>query len=255
MFEATRYLRNSFSITFARQSDVRRKANNFEDALMEKLQGHYSQPQVISVPDELDPEVPRLIFGSRHGFSQIVISQINIGLTVSYSPDWQTDIEKGRNYVSERVKVLYELLDIVDGIRPYFSGLMTQARVVSTANDKEILEHLSNLCFKDRLDDWKADSTHDLLLKVTTIQSDRFFSNLTVQNYRAWKVEEPQTGIQRFSRAQASERGVEITGDFNDRYAFNEEDNYFSEPAVAEKVISGGLEEMKRIITQIGGAC
>jgi len=254
MFQRTRYLRNSFSLTFPRQPDIRRKANDFEDALKEKLQGHYSQPQVIAVPDELDAEVPRLIFASRHGFSQIIISQVSIVLNVTYSPDWQSDIEKGRDYLSERVKVLYELLSVLNGIRPYFSGLTTHVRLVSNADDKQILEDLSKLWTKDCFDGLELDTTHELLLKMTTVHSERFFSNMTVRNYRGWTFEGAQTGIRPSPSAEASERGVEIIGDFNDRYAYNEKNNYFSESAVADEIISGGLNEIKRVIAEIGGA-
>ena len=254
MFQRTLYLRNSFSLTFPRQPDIRRKANDFEDVLRERLQGHYSQPQVIAVPDELDAEVPRLVFASRHGFSQIIISQVSIVLNVTYSPDWQSDIEKGRDYLSERAKGLYELLSVLNGIRPHFSGLTTQVRLVSNADDKQILEHLSHLWIKDSFDGLELDVTHDLLLKTTTVHSERFFSNMTVRNYRGWTFERAQTGIRPFPNAEASERGVEIIGDFNDRYAYNEKNNYFSEIAVADEIISGGLNEIKRVIAEIGGA-
>jgi hypothetical protein len=38
MFEEARYIQNSFSITFKRDSQIRRKANLFEDLLKEKFE-------------------------------------------------------------------------------------------------------------------------------------------------------------------------------------------------------------------------
>lgn len=90
MFESIKYIQSSFSVSFSRQLQIRRSANTFEDFLKSHFSGHYGQPQVISVPDELDSEIPRIIFGSRHGFSQVIVSQINMTLNVTYSPDWQT---------------------------------------------------------------------------------------------------------------------------------------------------------------------
>jgi hypothetical protein len=105
MFQPPSYIQNSFSIFFPRQEMIRRRVNEFEDTLT----GRYSQPQVLPIPDELDPEVPRILFDSKHGFSQIVISQINMSLNVSYSSDWQSDIGRGRNYLTERVPTLFDL--------------------------------------------------------------------------------------------------------------------------------------------------
>jgi len=129
MFEAVRYVQNSFAIAFPRQHDIRRKVNDFEDFLQTHLEGHYQQPMLIPVPDEMDPEIPRLIFGSRHGFSQIVFSQIGLSLNVDYSPDWQLDVSKGRQYLLERAPVLFDLLSILDNIKPFFSGLTTKIRL------------------------------------------------------------------------------------------------------------------------------
>lgn len=252
MFKAVRYLRNSYGLTFARQSDIRRKANDFEDALRTKLQGHYSQPHVISLPDELDAEVPRLVFTSRHGFSQILVSQISVTLNVTYSPDWQADIDKGLAYLSERVPVLYELLDTIYGIVPHFSGMITQSRLPASEDDKKILEHIANSCFKDSLKKFAKGTIHDLQLKTTSVLSDRFFSNLTLQNYRTWEVESAQPGVRPFARSKALERGIEITGDFNDRYAFNESTGYSSELGIAAEIISGGISEIRRIVAEMG---
>lgn len=126
MFGATRYIQNSFSVSFSRYPEIRRRSNEFEDLLKTNFQNHYGQPQVISVPDELDPEVPRLVFGSRHGYSQIIISQIGMTLNVTYSPEWQQDISKGKKYLKERSSALYLLLKILEDSQIFFSGLITR---------------------------------------------------------------------------------------------------------------------------------
>jgi hypothetical protein len=250
MFEQTKYIQNSFAINFARRLDIRRKSNEFEDVLKEKLEGHYGQPQVISVPDELDPEIPRLIFSSRHGFSQIIVSQISITLNVTYSPDWQLGIENGREYLLKRINVLYEALPLVDINRPYFAGLSTRVRLSSTADDRSILKYISQLFLKDS----HEEKTHDIELKLTSVYNKLFFSNITIRNYRIWKFAEPQQGIIRMAENEASLRGIEVLGDFNDRYAFNEQRDYYSDSSVFGGIIGGGLAEIDRVIKKVRGA-
>jgi len=247
MFEAPRYVQNSFSITFSRRHDIRRRANDFEDFLQTHLAGHYRQPMVIPMPDEMDPEVPRLIFGSIHGFSQIIVSQIALTLNVTYSPDWQFEISQGRQYLLERAPVLFALLSILDDVKPFFSGLTTRVHLPTSADDGAILQHLQSL----RSAPEPTAHLHDITVKVTTMHNDRFYSNMTVQNYRRWKIQEATPQLERLARSQASERGIEIIGDFNDRYAFNEKADYFSTPDIVQEIIDGGFIEMARRIDSV----
>ena len=247
MFESPRYIQNSFSVTMERQVDIRRRANDFEDLLKEKTGGHYGQPQVVPVPDELDPEVPRLIFGSRHGFSQILISQISMTLTVNYSPEWQLDISKGQAYLFERTKALFTLLDLLNKSPLFFSGLTTRVRIASTETDYAIIARLRRLYGISS----KNSNIHDLMFKVTNVHKDRFFSNMMVQNYRVWKIFDQPQMLLRLPLNEARERGVEIINDFNDRYAFNENSDYYSSPETLKEIIESGYSETAKLITDI----
>ena len=242
MFDKAKYIQNSFNIFFSRQTEIRRSANVIED----KLKGRYFQPHIVPVPDDLDPEVPRMIFGSEHGFSQIIVSQVTLVLNVTYSPDWQIDISKGRQYLFERVPILFELLDILKGEKPHFCGLSTRVHLSTKTEDKKIIEHLEKLFLKNSMN-----SIYDVQLKITNVLSQRFFSNITVQNYRSWKLEGPRQGVVRLPQNEVSDHGIEISCDFNDRYAFNENNEYYTSRENAEAIIEGGLNETKRIIIQV----
>lgn len=245
MFSELRYIQNSFNVVFTRQPTIRRKANEFED----KLKGRYFQPQIISVPDELDPEVPRMIFGSEHGFSQIIVSQVSFVLNVTYSPDWQINISEGKKYLNERISILFDLISLLKEIRPFFSGLSTKVHIASTKDDETIVKQIAEIFLKE--EDIK--NIHDLQFKRTEVMSNRFFSNITINNYRTWKIDSGQQEILSLSSKDASERGIEIVADFNDRYSFNENKEYRSNTDVAKEIIDGGLSEIKKFADMIGG--
>jgi hypothetical protein len=247
MFEAVRYVQNSFAIALPRQHGIRRKANDFEDFLQANLEGHYQQPMLIPVPDEMDPEIPRLIFGSRHGFSQIVVSRIGLSLNVTYSPDWQLDVSKGRQYLLERAPVLFDLFSILDNIKPFFSGLTTRVRLPVNADDETILRYL----YKFVAEALQAADIHDVTVKIASFYNQMLYSNMTAQYYRTWKMEKATTDLQRLSRQCVSERGIEITGDFNDRYPFNERADYFSSPKIVSELLTGGFAEIHRLIDNL----
>jgi hypothetical protein len=190
-----------------------------------------------------------MIFGSEHGFSQIIVSQVTLVLNVTYSPDWQIDISKGRQYLFERVPILFELLDILKGEKPYFCGLSTRVHLSTKAEDRKIIEHLEKLLLRNSMN-----SIYDLQLKIAYVLSQRFFSNITLQNYRSWKLEGPRQGILRLPQNEASDQGIEISGDFNDRYAFNENKDYNTSRENSEEIIEGGLTEIKKMIKRVEGS-
>ncbi len=249
MFDQTKYIQNSYSIAFPRYSQIRRRANEFEDLLKDQFEGHYSQPQVISIPDELDPEVPRMIFGSKHGFSQIVISQISVSLNVIYSPDWQLDISKGREYLKERISALYRLHDLLESVPVLFSGLITKVQLPSKVEETILFEHLyrnvSNLT--------SGDDIYDINVKFTNVIKEKYFNNITVLNYRTWDSMNNRQTVPRLSRKSTCEYGIEIISDFNDRYAYNEKSNYFSSGSIAVNLIDEGISRLNEAILKIKG--
>lgn len=244
MFEEPRYTQNSFSIAFSSQLDIRRRASVLED----HLKGKYLQPLVLPVPDELDPEVVRIIFGSQNGHSQIFISQVSISLQVNYSPDWQTDTQKLKAYLAERVTTLFELLKLMPDAEPFFCGLITQVQVKSTADDQAILRYLV-----DRLTpQTDIAELHDIQIRITHVRQSCFFDNMQVQNHRRWKKQSrADTDTPRLPNHEVTERGILLIGDFNDRYAFNEQTNYNTNPETAQEVIVAGLDAMTQFINQI----
>ncbi len=246
MFQTPKYLQNSFSIVFPRKPSIRKNVFEFE----KKLEDLYIQPQVINIPDEINPEMPRMVFTSKHGHSQIIISQVNLVLNVNYSSDWQSDISQGKEYILNKVSVLYELLNILEEACPYFSGFNTLVQIPAQEEDNEtIISHIYNLFSKDL-----EPSPYDLYefqFKTSKIVEDSFFSNITIQNYRNWNLDFGVEGIPKLYSKDIIESGIQIVGDFNDRYAFNEKESYCSIQKQAQKIIDLGLAKVSNTIEQI----
>ena len=245
MFQPPRYIQSSFSIHFPRQNAIRRKANEFEDFLGSK----YNQPQILPVPDDMAPEIPRILFESAHGHSQIVVSQINMSLDVSYSSDWQDDISKGKEYLDERVLILFELAGMLGNEEKiHFCGIVTRARLISQESDKKIISRMSDVFLLKQGDS----ELHDLEVRKTTIFAQKYYSNMAIKNFRAWQF--PTDSAFHPPRAhhnQVVERGLEITGDFNDRFGYNQGADYYSGRDEAEFLIGQGVSEVRQVIAHI----
>ncbi len=244
MFNHVKYIQNSFSIAFPRQIDIRRRANDFEDKLGENPDLTYGQPQVIPIPDELDPEMPRLIFSSKHGSSQIIISQINLILNVNYSPDWQVDIARGKKYLLKRMGMLFQLLSVIKDIKFYFSGLSTRVMLPTEETDHNIIKNIASKYIKNCC----LESIHEINIKLTSVVNSNYFSNIVIQNYRTWIFGEPQQNIVRLPNNMVNERGIQISGDMNDRYAFNERNDYYSNEEAAKEIFNHAFREIDAVI-------
>ena len=247
MFEEARYLLNSFSIAFPRQPDVRRRANDLEDKLKERLAGHYSQPTVLPLPDDLDPHVPRLIFSSQHGFSQILVSQVNLVFNVTYSAEWQVDEKKREKHLRDRFPIMFELLSALDVVKPHFCGLMTNVHLASREDDSAIVAHVARMFLRNG----SLPDTYDIEVRRAIVTEDRFFNVTAVQNYRLWDRELQQ--LQPLPRKDVKERGVQVVVDFNDRYSFNERESYSTDSALASEIIDRSYKEMQETVSRIEG--
>ena len=246
MFQKPKYLQNSFTVIFPRKASIRRSAFDFES----KLENLYSQPQILGIPDDINPDLPRMIFTSKHGHSQIFISQINFVLNVNYSIDWQSDISKGREYLLKKVSILFDLLEIIDEKCPCFCGLSTLVQIPAQEEDEKVISHIYNL-FSNK-GNLSSPDIYEFQLKTSKIVRTEFFSNITVQNYRNWDIIDiGLEGILKLSSKKITESGIQITGDINDRYVFNERESYCSEQNQAKTIIELGLDEVNSTIDKI----
>lgn len=245
MFEQPRYIQNNFSVVFPRVIDIRRKAFDLE----EKLKNEYVQPQIISIPDELEPQLPRIVFDSRSGYSQIFVSQISISLNVTYSPDFQLDPQKRLDYLRQRVPILFTLFELLEDITPYFSGLSTVVHLPSVLDNQRVLAYLADVFLKTP----PPKGVHDLQIKITNIIEQRFFNNITAENYRIWSPEVLKPGVVQLSQASVKEQGISITSDLNDRYAFNEDGSYRTSRDLTNKIIELAYQEIDTILHMVKG--
>jgi hypothetical protein len=243
VFEQPRYVQSTFSLVFP----TVRNLLSSEQALYAVLKGKYFQA-VVASQGEPGQSAP-LVYQSHHGHSQIVVEPTSATLNVVYSPDWQTKIHEGHSYVEERAHMLFDLLDRIGDEPPLFCGSVTRVRLATATSvpDEELAPFAARL-FAPNVD---ADTAHDILVRSTNLVDGVYFNNVTVQNYRAWSIGLPQIGVMRLARNQAIERGIEIVGDFNTRYAFNEGVEFAVTKDVATRVLDRNLSTVGDVARRV----
>jgi hypothetical protein len=235
------FVANSLNVIFPRAAKIRRRVNEFED----RLDGLYGQPQTVPVPDELDPQVPRLVFQSLGGHSQLVVSQVSIAFTVVYDGAWTTDPSKRLDYLRERVPLVYDLCEVAQ-VKPVFTGLTGRVRLASDATDADVLARLTNVL---GIKNVPADLS-EVSLRLSAVVDGRFFNNITVQSYREWQADDASS-VGPMPAAKALSRGVELIHDLNDRFAYNEHSDYETSQAAGLDIVTRAQDLLHAWVSRI----
>lgn len=247
LFEQPRYLQSTFTLVLPEQRDVA----CHEKQIYGRLRPRYFPAQSARVPSLGDAEQPGLVFNSQHGHSQIVVGASSIVLNVVYSQDWQTKPPEAQQYIHERMGLVFDATEVFEDVPLLFCGSMTRVHLRSGAADDDVVQALAQVFVRSPT----TDPYHDLVLRMTTVVDDLFFDNITVQNYRTWNLGlgQGQGSTLRLARKQAVERGVEVAGDFNSRYAFNEGKDFEVTRQAAEQIIARNLESVAKVASLLEG--
>lgn len=255
MFEQPKIIESSLSIYFNRQFEIRKNVGNIEHSLNDIFPNTYSPPFVIPIPDELDPNIPRLIFNAVNAYTQIVISQVNISLNTRFLPEYQSDREMCKKKIKEVALKIYEIGRKAFNTNPLFIGLFTRIDISSILTDDiKIIDYLSKMYLNERIDQkfMKDSQIYDIEIKFTRKVDEQFFSNIIIKNFREWQFPLTLKEIPRFSEKKSLVRGLQILVDYNDRYAFNEKEDYFTSIEALEKIIEQTFNEIDLILNTIG---
>jgi hypothetical protein len=215
-----------------------------QDQMTDVVLGKYLPPVLFDGPDGY----PVRAMISEHGNSQIIVTSSSISLNASFSPRWQQQSELGRQYVGERVGLLF---GIVSGLRAtalIYAGTTVETRITSTLDDSDIARAIEDVYggrFGDRLT--------DLAVKASEVVDGNYNRNVTVHNFRIFAAG-PQAPPQiKLENATASERGVGVSVDYNSRYGYNEGRNAPVTPEDVSRIIDGAFSasaEMSRRVAE-----
>ena len=246
--------RHSLALNFGRNIRIRRAVNDIEDLVRERSEGGFAQPQIFPVPDELDPEIPRVVFNSRAGFSQLIVTQMGVTFNVGYSADWAEDSEKCVQYLLSRVDLLFKIGAVgwKHSPAPLFCGVTTTAHLETESQSDAV--SLIAPAFSDA----KAlrESANELSYRQSLNVNSQFYSNIAVSTMVRLAddaIASTQDGVPRFTSDTIQGYAVEVVGDYNDRLAYNLDLNYRSSSDVVLAMIHAGREQVMGSIQRLQG--
>lgn len=234
-------VRHSISLTMGRNPSIRRMVNEIEDLIKAESIGGFAQPQLIPVPDELDPEIPRVVFTSKGGHTQVMVSQVSVTFNANYSPDWAQNPDKCRDYLLSKVDLLFRIVSIGwHGVAPNFAGISTAFRVPADTREQSVA--MLSRIFSDS--GKFAGSATELSCRWSLSEEQRFFNNVALQTFITLDEQYLMQvdGVPRINAETINSCGVEILTDFNDRLAFNERVKYSTNRETVKEMLAAGYK-------------
>lgn len=204
----------NISLKFPYKEKIRRLYNDVED-LFSSL---YLQPTVLPVPDEIEPMIPRITLNSKHGHSTINFSQVSIDFVVNYDDNYRYDYNKCEAYLKERMLLIHEFLRKAQIDSIYYIGITTQIKYLENASLDEVA-----LLKETYLKDFEADNIYDYNQKITILENDEYFHNITIGNYRDYSgeiINAQIPAIVSFEKARVQGKGIFVVLDINNRYKY-----------------------------------
>lgn len=240
-------VRHSLSLTMGRNLSIRRMVNDIEDLIKQHSLGGFAQPQLIPVPDELDAEIPRVVFTSQGGHTQVVVSQVSVTFNANYSPDWAEDSDRCREYLLSKVDLLFSIASA--GWRnssPHFAGVTTVFRIPADSRRDSVA--LLAPVFADR--QLLTTRANELSCRWSLDEQDRFFNNVALQTFITLNEQSLNSTdvIPRINEDTIGACGVEIVSDYNDRLAFNVRPQYSTNATTVKEMLAAGYEAARNAV-------
>jgi hypothetical protein len=251
MFEVININSRKIAINFFAIDKIRRLSNEFEDTLQKIAPNKYKAPSFVNVPDEIEAiDIPRIIFQSEHGFSEIRIAPGVMSFEVKYSDDWKIKYEESKKYFSDRINILFHLFEeVLTDVKISFIGHSIISNFPCGKDANLIRKKIMEILEMKPSDDFK--NLYEINCKLATVLGNKYFRNVTFSSNR--KLNRPIRLDNRILEKDIIELGLLLQLDVNDRYAFHNIENYYSSFDESKKIITICDELLSKYATKIIG--
>jgi len=87
---------------------IRKRIFEFEDNLKSEFKIPF---RAFTVPDDMDPNIPRFESESIHGHSRLQVSQSRVTLATNYNDEFKLDYDQVEHYIDNKCKLLSDLVE------------------------------------------------------------------------------------------------------------------------------------------------
>ena len=214
---------NSINLVFPTINNMRVFLFEFEKKFHE-----FSTPfTLIPVPDGTPPEIPRITATSKHGHSNLIITQQTAQIFTNYDDAYSGDASLCWQYFEDKAKQLVEGIKTILNHSFYFAGLST----IVYFDTKEDPVNL----IKERFLRIKSKTPFDISTRLSYDIDDVFYVNMEIQNARTYEGIQIGNPLSLIGMHELSSF-IQVTLDVNDRHAFNTKPDYLSDETKIDEI-------------------
>ena len=192
----------------------------------------YNEPSILPIPDDAPREIPRIMLQSEHGYSQITISPEVISFIVTFDEAFSSDWVKCEEYLKEKKGIIEDFL-VAAGIKKIkYCGVFTSYQYENISPESNATSVIQESLLKDVA---IKDKIFDINCRMTFTIDETYYVNISYENARLYQ-EDTDLYSAGFLNEELS-NAIAVTVDVNDRYAFNNRQEYESNTSVLEKLI------------------
>ena len=239
---------NNIVVTFwfNKVTDIKNKINYFEDELKEYFHGINS----IGVPADINPDYPRLTAISDSGHTKLNVSMINLQITTNFDKEFSSDYEKCFDYIKQRVLKIYNLLTKQLEINILYGAIF----VLCEVDDKNPMDLI-----KGNLLSPKLDSNYcGLGVKIAEVIDNKFYKSLSFNTTKQITINKKLNASKTeiilplisLTNAVVEKEGIAISYEINDKYLFDNEENYSMNLEILNSMLSIAREDISNEITK-----
>lgn len=208
-------------------------------------------PNIVSrqlLPPEAPSQLPHLTLAGSS--SQLALSAIQADFEVRFYGEYLRDVARGLEYAEEKIGTMLAGYQAM-GVSPSMIGLIGTLRFSLGESNEDAVRHILETHLKSSVD---PAETQDAQVKIAVKVREKYFVNLTLNNYEARKLERPimpgMTEVRiRPWEGEVDDVGLELTVDINN----NLEARVAGEnPEVTEDGVRSVVGLMREVATSVG---
>ena len=231
---------------FNKVEDIKNKINIFEQNLNQYFCGINS----IGVPANIDPLFPRLNAISDGGHTKLNISMINFQLDTKFDAAYNSDYSKCFEYIKERIFKAYQLLTQKLGLKIIYVAIMASCEIENVNPVNTIQKSL----LKENLNK----SYSNIGVRYSEIVENKFYRNISLSSSKKVTISKKVTDNNELilpliplGKARIEENCIRVIYELNDKYSFDNNENYSLNEDVFSKMINRAEKEITNDILKL----
>jgi len=215
-------LNTHYNILSPHVTDIRKRVVAYEDT----LQRDFLPYEILPIPDNAPPDIPRITMETKGRHSMLQISLSGASFQTAYDEQYNQSWDMCREYLEHRASQVYDIMSHVTNGHISTQGFIAQIIINNLQSDPVAMLQKNIAIAGENCTPW------DIGGHVTVVKQDKYYINVRVENARL-------ASLQSSPVAQGTESGqthcLLLTIEVNDRKLSNENNDYISQKSAAHE--------------------